>query len=676
MNTEFNPKGRKREMMCEAKRLKKPFNHKRISLLFPVFILLAALWLGGCAKDSGVSSVAEPERSSAALVTEVPETTAALPETSLEISTEIQEPTTTVQETTTAEPAVAPSEFTTAIPETTELIPESTPALPEDSALIRRRGGDPAGEIIGLLPLPEIPYERPDMEGLFADMDALAVQVGTTDDVRAVINTYKDIRNRMMSARTMANLAYFRYSQDATSSYYNEESEYTAARIVDMDNKHSELIQTMADSPLRSGLESAYFGHRYFDYNSKNRDEDYQKLSLRENELRDQYLDLTAVPKVSYQGEEKTLNEWIESESDDIRRGAISAYLDAYYEPLGQTFLELVKVRQQLAASMGYQDYMRYAFQSYHGYSSNRAGTFFERVRTHLVPVLKAFCEENPNLILDMDFPASLQENPMGHLAIAAEAMGGIIWEAYRFMDVYDLYDVDTSPVKRRGGYTGYLPDYEAPFVYGYGKFNLLSHEFGHFAHLYHDYGTNRYADVGEVFSTAMEYLSIFNDSSLSQEERAAGLRTVLAARMLLGIIVEAALADFELRVYEREPDNLTLEDLEEMHNQCQLDYGLDLVYSETMDRREWIVQHLFTHPGYVIAYSLANVTSLQISRLETNEPGAGVAAFGRLLGVSTWADIEAATRNAKLQSPFASDTLKRIAAFLREALELPQEEE
>ena len=144
MNTEFNPKGRKRDMMCDARRLEKaPSKRSYISILFPLIILLAALWLGGCAKDSGVSSVAEPERSSAALVTEVPETTTALPETSSEAATPvpettttIQEPTTTVQETTTTEPAVSPSESTTAIPETTDPAQESTPALPEDSALI------------------------------------------------------------------------------------------------------------------------------------------------------------------------------------------------------------------------------------------------------------------------------------------------------------------------------------------------------------------------------------------------------------------------------------------------------------------------------------------------------------------------------------------------------------
>ena len=675
-------------MMCDTKGLeKKPFRHMRISFLFPVLILLAALWLGGCAKDSGVSSVAEPERSSAALVTEVPETTAAIPETSSEAATPvpettttIQEPTTTAQETTTAEPAVAPSESTTAIPETTELIPESTPALPEDSALIRRRGGDPAGEIIDLLPLPEIPYERPDMEGLFADMDALAVQVGTTDDVRAVINAYKDINQRMTYVRTMYSLAAFRYSQDVTGSYYGGEYDYLSSQIVIMNQKRNELLYAMGDSPLRSRLESAYFGRRYFEYNGKEQNEAYLELIMREEDLIDQYRKLMAVQEVTFQGETKSLNEWLESESAEVRGGVQAARMKEYHEPLGRLYLELVKVRHQIALSRGYDNYLSYAFKGiyYRDYSPARAGEFYERVKTHLVPVLKELYEQES----DSALPASLLEDPMGHLAAAAEEMGGSIWEAYRFMDAYDLCDAEPSPTKREEAYTDYLREYELPVIFLnptlFGVDLALPHEFGHFVDSYLDYGQSSPNEINEAISTAMEYLAIAYDPLLNQEERMESLRAVLESKVMQYIGWECAYADFEGRVYERNPEELTLEELDEMYFQCLEDYGLRSSYPEEIARGSWIrVRHFFEYPEYVLSYCVANIISMQIINLEAINPGAGLESFLRLVeGGSPWAGVDAITRNVKLQSPFASETLKQIADFLREALELPSEEE
>ena len=639
-------------MLLMKRNDEKTQRRNRGGLLLAAYLLAIALCVGGCGKDP--AATAEPVTASPTPAASVQEATTTLSET----TPTVPEPATTVPEpiTTASEPAT--------VSESTTVAPESIAADLESQEFVRRRGGEPNGEIINLVPLSEMPYERPDIEGLFVDMENLAEEVKTATDVQIIVNAYKDIHERMTHVQTLYALAEFRYSQDVTDSYYSDEYDYLSAQSVVMDHKHNELLYAMAASPLRAGLESAYFGRRYFVYNGKDQSESYRELTRREEELLDQYRDMRAAQ--------------IESESEEAGDGAKAAYVQAYHEPLGQLYLELVKVRHQIALSLGYENYQSYAFKGiyYRDYSTARAGEFFERVKTYLVPVLKALYEQDPELN-QIAFPASLREDPIGHLASAAEGMGGIIWEAYRFMEAYDLCDAEKSPTKRRTGYTEYLKEYETPIIFLNPTLFVdalsLPHEFGHFVDIYLNYRHKGPNEIGEALSTAMEYLATAYDSSLDQENRTAGLRAVLASKVIEYIGWQSAYADFEARVYEEDPKDLTLEGLDEMYYQCLQDYGLQTSYTEEVARGSWIrVRHFFEYPEYVLAYSVANIVSLQIIRLEANDPGAGLEAFCRLLERSPWAGVDIIAKNAKLQSPFASETLEKLAAFLREELDLP----
>ena len=606
----------------------------RIRLLLSALVSVVALCLCGCAKDAKAGAA----ESDIAFATAVPKTAAAILDAA-------------------------------ATPDPAATVSENTAADEEPLEFVRRRDGDPGGERISMIPLPEIPYVRPDMEGLVADMDVLIAQTSADADVQAIVRAYKDILERMTDVRTMYSLAEFRSCLNVTDDYYNGEMDYLSAQSVIVDHKHNELLCAFADSPLRTKLENAYFGRRYFDYNEKKQNETFLDLARQEEELLDQYRNLTAMPTVTYSGETKSLNEWMESESEEVRDGAEAAYIQAYREPVGRLFLELVKVRRQMALSRGYENYLSYAFKDmyYRDYTPARADEFFERVQIHLVPLLKVLSDRNPDPL-----PASLREDPLGHLASAAEEMGGIIWEAYRFMEAYDLCDVTASPTKRLEGYTDYLRAYEAPLIFLNPAISVHSlgtpHEFGHFVDAYSNYGPKGPQEISEAISTAMEYLAIVYDSSLNQEERAATLRSVLISKVLHNIGEQCAYADFEARVYAKNPEELTPEDLDEMYEQCRLAYGL----GNSLERGYWItVRHFFVFPEYVLAYPLATVISLQIIRLEANRPGAGLDAFCRLMNRSPWAGVDIVVKNAKLQSPFSGDTLEQLAVFLREVLEL-----
>lgn len=115
-------------------------------------------------------------------------------------------------------------------------------------------------------------------------------------------------------------------------------------------------------------------------------------------------------------------------------------------------------------------------------------------------------------------------------------------------------------------------------------------------------------------------------------------------------------------------PEELTLDQIDAIYGQCMADYGLvdpDRVDSVCMN---WIAyHHFFDFPVYVISYCSSAVASLQICRLEAEEPGAGVAAFCRLLNRTHGNKFAAVLAEAGLDSPFESATLEKTAEFLKE---------
>ena len=83
------------------------------------------------------------------------------------------------------------------------------------------------------------------------------------------------------------------------------------------------------------------------------------------------------------------------------------------------------------------------------------------------------------------------------------------------------------------------------------------------------------------------------------------------------------------------------------------------------------VYQHFFAYPGYVISYSDSALASLQICRLEAEEPGAGVDAFCRLLARTRGKKFAAVLAEAGLDSPFEAATLEKTADFLKEVFEM-----
>ena len=589
-------------------------------------------------------------------------------------------------ETTEATAAVVPTQIPanpseqTEKPETTALATEPQETM--DEALIRWQNGGIRDYLpdapIRMIPFSEMQYVRPDTEQLFSDFDALATQAqdGQAD---ALLAGYFDLFTRYVSFETMYELAWIRYTLDTTDSDSQNEYHVCETEANRIEEKLERLLKAFAASPCREELENQYFGDGFFQtYDDMERytNPEYLRLLQEEDALLAQFREITADPQVTYQNKTESLDDWRKTEDYDTYWAVMSAYYHQYHEALGSLFIQLIRVRQQLAAVLGFESYADYAYAVTYdrAYLPEEGRRFLQEIRDTLVPVYRESLKNRTLRRLRYETASQAQMQEM--LASAAEQLGGTISDAWRFMTAYDLFDISASDDKLAVSYQTYLHDYEAPFVfvntYGTEKNDLtFAHEFGHFVENYYNYGISADLETNETFSMAMEYLALQYTQTLSQKKKD-NLRLLRLCDTAQTFATEACYADFEMRLYEMDADTLTPAVIDALYWTCCEEYGMDESLPKHPGEMCWCDQYTFYEaPFYVISYCVSAETSLQVAALEMEQRGAGVEAYLRLLDRDDGAGIQQVMEDAGLQSPFADGALKKAAEFLRRELKL-----
>ncbi len=523
-----------------------------------------------------------------------------------------------------------------------------------DAALIRMKNGGTLrflpDEPIDVPKLIEMVYARPDTDSLIAGYEALTEKAASCTDANELLNDYYPIAEQRHDYDSMYSLSYFRYCLDIDDDNWADEYDFCDEQLAMVQEKQNALYAALAASPCRSELEQAYFSEGFFaDYDNFNEAEErYFDLKQQENDLLFRYYDLRA-------------------------SAGLSAYrqIEENHDALGELFIELVKLRDEIAAAKGYDNYMDYSYACDYmrDYTTAEARGYLEQVKALLAPMM-----EDGRIAEDFSWYADWNESKsIDILSSAAEKMGGPILDAFRFMYDRELYDISYRSNKMDTGYTDYIEYYEAPILFvdpsGRDLLVTLVHEFGHFTDAYCNYGFSDSYEISETYSQAMQYLAFAYAEPFTDRGRAMNLRATLSDLLVYSVLREAAFADFELQVYSLEPDELTLERLDSVYGQCIADYGLSGLDSIWSNAIYWVAcNHFYAYPGYVISYSDSALAAMQICRMEADEPGAGVVAFCRLLRRTHCKKFAAVLEEAGLDSPFEAATMEKTAEFLKEA--------
>lgn len=623
---------------------------KRKYFLLPVILLILSLLLSACQLEKRPSE--EIRGTFFAPDTTAGESASAEETTEKELSSESERP----AETKTEEPS-----------ESTEKDPEHPKGYTPYWEYERR---DEA--YLKECPFDEIEYVRPDTGAMieaFAELQALAEADAPAEEL---IEAYRPIDEDTTFFSTMESYANIRYTLNLSDSYFEEEYNWCEEQQPLLSQAEEKCFIAMAESSARDQLEEDYFGEGFFEYYDEHQvysNDRVVELMQQEADLQQQYMALQNNLTIEWDGEETPIGDIISDPDLDFYSymEAIGLYYDKYNGPCADIMIRLIKVRNAMAEELGYESYADFAYPFYfeRDYTPEDVKQYLRDIEKYMGPYYftAASCEYSQPMETD---------EVMELLGGVAHSLGREFATAYDYMIDFNLYDITASTSKMPGSYMTYLPSYEMPFMYvspdhDIGDFMTAAHEFGHFTDGYVNCGDTTSIDCNEIFSQALEYLSI-NASDLDENVKKA-LTQSHAAEAVMVFLNQACYADFESRIYEIPEEELSAGKLNQVFTECCQKYLYVPDGAEELTGPGWFeIQHFFIAPQYVISYCISLDAALQVYETELKN-GDGVDVYFDLLSKASGNSILALLEEADLASPFRKGRVEELSEFLYECM-------
>ena len=521
-------------------------------------------------------------------------------------------------------------------------------------------------------------YQRPDL----AEMEATAQELMETVNGLSggpALRALREFEDQLTWYYSMYTLTSVRCSIDRTDAAAQGEYAFFMDSYAQVQDLCDQLYTVVAQGPNVALLEANYYGEDFFQpyQTSGQGNSQLSQLEARQARLVAQYDDLCVGQTIFFGGEERS---WSELAADMTLVGerwqaACDIYYETYSTQMGEIFLELLQVREEIAALSGYDSYPEYAYASFgREYTAAQAQAYMEDVITWILPLYQAAEEQGLWERYQMSLPKS-ESSVRAMLDQALAGMDSRLTEIFQFMERYDLAQLSSSANKDAGAYEVYLTAYETPllvanFTGTLEDFLTLTHEFGHFCDDYVNWGMSYNMDVAECCSQGLEYLALEYLDGVCEAEEAEQL---LGGKLLdtLDLYVWQGLYNaFEDAVYALDPQTLTVEDVTSTFAQVCGQFGFG---PEVIDPRAWVdISHFFQQPFYIISYPVSNDVAMQLWMLEREEAGRGVDAFMALLDrPDPSGSLMDTVDYAGLASPFAPGRAEAVARAVGEALEL-----
>lgn len=508
----------------------------------------------------------------------------------------------------------------------------------------------------------QMPYERPDMEAMKVCYEDTIEKLNGAASYEEARQAFFTLQEREKDQGTMMSLCSVRNTIDTTDPYYDAEMKWLREQSAALIPLRKRYQQAMASSPFRADFEGEFGSQmlRLIDASLKVTDERLMADIVREGEICQQYQKDSAMASTDFRGEKCNfygLLKHMESTDRQERREAYHAWAKLYEAispKLDAQYDELVHLRDGMARKLGFSCYtdMAYLSRRRFDYTQEDAANFRRQVREIVTPAV-AEIREKQRARLGVDklryydeallFPEG-NADPIGDMeTLVSKAqkmyreMSPETGEFFDFMVKYHLFDLETRPGKRMGGYMTRFAAYQAPFIFS--NFNgtsadvdVLTHEAGH---AFQGYLAMRSipvsmlsgstAEINEIHSMTMEHFaypwmgSFFGENS----------EKYLTAHLIGAISVlpyMACVDEYQHRVYEK-PEMTALErrhvwrEIERAYMPWR-DYDGEPFLEEG---GFWMQkQHIFLYPFYYIDYALAQMCAFQYyGRMKENRDAA-----------------------------------------------------
>ena len=531
----------------------------------------------------------------------------------------------------------------------------------------------------------ELRYARPDTEKLAADVAAVEQALEDGKRLKAVEELLDVCMDGYNAFSTMYALANIYNCKDLRDEYYAAEFEWISTESAEVSRLFDEMYYACAGSSLGRALEEDYFWdgfcEDYADPDDSYYNDETVALMQRESELISRYRELVADPTVMYNGKETSFNELMEElgSADDLASyyrylAVLRSYYEKYNDPLAQIYIELMRVRTEMARKMGFStcEEMEYVFCFGRDYAPEDGAAFINEVKSRIVPLYR-WAQEN-DLIGGVSYASMSSESLYASMQTLVGRIGHACPEAFSFMSRYGFYDIEPSVYKAETSFQTYLNDCDAPFIFlnpAGTSDDLLTfvHEFGHYTDAYVNFDAAETIDVAEIFSQALEFLALNHLDGLLGSGEIKALREGKMIDALDTFVQQSAFADFESKVHALGPDKLNAQKLNELALQSARDFGFCPDGFEEYYQYYWMdITHFFEYPFYVISYPVSLSVAMQIYDLELQQDGLGMEKYFEILPRDYEGFMDTITHGG-IENPFTGESMAAIAALLADAL-------
>ena len=553
----------------------------------------------------------------------------------------------------------------------------------------------------------EMPYVRPDMDKVKAELNACAEKIRTADSVEAQIAAFDEASELSKDLMTTGSIAYVRNTINTADKFYDAEREFFDQAGPELEESLQAINIALLDSPYRKELE-AHYGSLLFknlEISRRSFKPELIPLMQEESKLEAQYQKLYAGLTVEFDGQTMPLpmlGKFKESPDRAVRRAAFEAegkVFDANREELDEIYDKLVKNRNAQGRMLGYDNYIQLGYDRLgrNCYGAKELQEFRDQIATDLVPII-AEVKEAQRKRIGVDrlciyddkfrFPDgnAKPEGTAEEILAAGKAMyQDLSPETREFIEAMfdgEMFDVLSRDGKAPGGYCTSFPTYKMPFIFS--NFNgtsddvdVLTHEAGHafafYRAMHSDINPNLQEptiEACECHSMSMEFLTqdyhknFFGKNTAKYE--------LAHCEDSLDFIPYGCMIDeFQHRMYENE--NLTPEERnavwEELEHKYRPWLDMDnLPFYGRYSHWQWKL-HVYLHPLYYIDYCMAQTVAFQLWTLSLKDKEAAwkkYLAFVDAAGTKTFAEL---CHSAGLRVPYEQGTIKDIGAGIRDWL-------
>ncbi|MGL4382097.1 MAG: M3 family oligoendopeptidase [Bacilli bacterium] len=553
----------------------------------------------------------------------------------------------------------------------------------------------------------EMQYQSPNFNQLvrlLKEEQEILKNAMTYQEAKASFEHYLDLNNDYL---TMDRLCNIRFTLNVNDEYYKDQ-----LALFDFEGPNVELefinyTNLLIDHQFVEDFKNDYGAHYITILSNAKRKINDSVITLmqEENKLMTSYNDLIANGQVLFNDELQPLTKmarFMEDDDAQVRKASSEAYFQFFKDnqsELEETFDQLVKVRNEIAKNLGFDNYAQYSYIALNRYDYQAVdiNALTSNVKKVVIPFINELLQAQNKRIgtsttkyydYNVSFkdggvnPAYPQEVLVENALTMYQELSPETGAFFKYMVDYNLLNLDARPGKMQGGYCTYVSNYKAPYIFA--NFNnsshdvvVLTHEAGHAFDVYMnmderitDYIWGSY-DIAEVHSMSMEFFTYPRLNRFFKEEDVPkyklGHLIACVKFLAYGLLVN----EFQEKIYENplltpSQRNQLWANLEKEYMPLK-DYDGNEILQESLF---WYKQpHIFINPLYYVDYVLAQLVALQFYSDMNHNFKDSFNNYIELVKSAGKKPFLKTVLDSNLTSPFDLETLNKVVATIKEEL-------